>query len=411
MGLFLRKTKAVKILLYLLACFLILDGNSVYHSLAYRDLNLQWICLAVASALCLFVFQSEMRKDLLATAGLLFGYCWIYFVFKANDVNEGTFVSILIGIPLFLLIFSELEKMQMELELFYCLEKIVLLLAVISLFFWLFGEILDLIHTNMSVTVNWGQIREYKGFYGLKFATSISNSFGKGLPANSGIFTEGPMFCLWLCIALATELFLKESVSKFKTILLITTIFSTLSTTGIFFISMCAAIKYVDYMKGRATTGKIVLTVVLMMLLPVALGALQQVYLLKVGTSSYLIRLQDYRAGVLMWMEDPVFGSGYGRMMSLQKYALVSKAGNVGFSNSIAAILGTGGLWMFAIYAYSIIGPLVKGDSHAKERGFFIAYAFLTIFLIFYARIIMIVFWAFSFYKVMAMYRKREWRD
>ncbi len=411
MGLFLRKTKVVKFLLYLLAGVLILDGNSVYHSLAYHDLNLQWICLAVASVVYLFVFQAEMRKDLLATVGLLFGYCLIYFVFKAHDVNEGTFVSILIGLPLFLLIFSELEKMQMELELFYCIEKIVLLLAVVSLFFWLFGEILNLIHPNMSVTINWGQIRECKGFYGLKFVTNFSNSFGKGLPINSGICTEGPMFCLWLCIALAIELFLKENVSKVKIILLIATIFSTLSTTGIFFISTCAAIKYVDYMKGRATTGKIVLTVLLMMLLPVALGALQQVYLLKASTSSYLIRLQDYRAGVLMWMDDPVFGSGYGRMLSLQKYVLVSKAGNVGFSNSIAAILGTGGLWMFLIYAYSIIGPLVKCDSHAKERGFFMAYAFLTIFLIFYSRIIMVVFWAFSFYWVMAMSRYRKWRD
>ncbi len=410
MGLLLRKTQLVKILLYLLACFLILDGNSMYHSLAHRDLNLQWICLAVTLAVYLVVLQSEIRTDLLLTVGLLFGYFLIYFVIKAHDVNEGTYTCILIGVPLFLLLFSQLEQMDMELELFYCVEKIVLFLSITSLFFWLFGEMLGLFHTNMSVTTNWGQVREYKGYYGLLFATNYSNSFGKGLPINSGIFSEGPMFCLWLCIALATELFLKASVSKAKTILLVTTIFSTLSTTGVFFLSMCAAIKYLDYMKGRTTAPKIILTVVLMMLLPTALVALQQIYLLKASTTSYLMRLQDYRAGVLMWMDNPIFGSGYGQMASLQKYALASTAGNVGFSNSIAAILGTGGLWMFVIYVYSMIAPLFKWGGQTKGRGFFIAYAFLTIFLIFYARVIMVVFWAFSFYVARFMSRPRDVR-
>lgn len=399
----------IKVLLYLLACFLILDGNSMYHSLADRDLNLQWICLAVAFVTIIFSGKSKMSASMFAVSYILFIYFGVYFLLKYNDVNKGVYIGILIGVPMLLILFSNLKQLEMEYDLFYCVEDIVLILSIVSLFFWLVGEVFGLIHTNMSVITIWGQIRRREGYFGLQFVTDYSNSFGRGLPINSGIFTEGPMFCLWLCIALSTELFLKKRTKKARVILLVMTILSTLSTTGIFYIALCVAIKYIDYMKKRTSLWKIIMTLILIMTLPIAIATLQQIYMLKAGTSSYFTRLQDYRAGYLIWKESPVLGSGYGDILSLQKYVLASRAGNVGFSNSITAILGTGGLWNFIIYILSIVLPLIRHDGeNARVKGFFIAYAFLTIFLIFFARIIMVVFFAFSLSRVKSVSNEKN---
>lgn len=395
------KHNKMKALLYLLACFLILDGNSVYHSLVYRDLNLQFICIGIVAFIAFYATGRKIRVSFFIKIVLIFFYFFAYYVLKFDDVNQSVYFCVLTGVPLFLILFSSLKQLQMEFELFYCIEKIVLLLSAASLFFWFFGEVLGLIHTNMSVIVAWGKIKVYQGYYGLQFRTIYSNSLGAGLPINSGIFTEGPMFCLWLCISLATECFLRDRMSKAKTVLLVTTILSTLSTTGIFFISACVAMKYIGYINGKVNTWKIWLTIFLIMLLPVTIDALQQVYMLKVSTSSYSIRLQDYIAGYLLWKDNPIFGSGYGNITALQKYTLASKAGNVGFSNSISAILGTGGLWNFVVYIISIMGPIIRcNGEYAREKGFFIAYMFLTVFLIFNSRVIMVVFLAFSLYTI-----------
>ena len=395
---YLDRVKIVRFMLKILAVFLILDGNSMYHSLAYQDLHLPWICVALILVTTLFTGVTRGSKQVIIIALMIFMYCLTYFIIQYESISKEVYICIIIGFPLLLIMFYNLRLMQMEYELFYCIEWVMLRLSVISLFFWLFGQISGLVHTNMSVVSNWGRIRTWEGYYGLHFATNYSNSLGNGLPINSGLFSEGPMFCLWLCISLATELFLREKYSKPRVALLIITIATTLSTTGVLFVALSFGLKYLEYMKGRVSIWKVVLTFLLILLLPVAVVALQQVIMLKMNTSSYSIRYRDYIAGYLLFREHPIFGSGYGNIMSLQKYVLLSTAGNVGFSNTVTAILGTGGLWNFIIYLASIVIPLGgrgKKDQHIKS--FFILYTFLTVFVIFFSRLLMVVFFAFSF--------------
>lgn len=395
------RNNIIKCLMYLLSLLLVLDGNSMYHALANFNFHFPVLCLGIIVLIFIAYGKFSVERRNFCIAFSLLVYFFVYFVIKIDTVDKSTYSAIMIGVPLMLFLFEKLQESGTSDVLFFYIENVILILAVISLFFWLFGEVLNVINTNMSMTVTWGQLRTYEGFFGLQFVTTISNSIGKGLYGNSGIFTEGPMFCFWLCIALSTELFLKEELSKIKVMLLVGTIFTTLSTTGIFFVAFFIGLRYCLHMKGRSSLGKTVMVFVLIMALPVVIVGLQQVYYLKMGTSSFLIRMQDYAAGYTLWKQNPIFGSGYGDISALQKYVLASRAGNVGFSNSFSAILGTGGLWNFIIYILSIILPLGTCNSvNPRRKCFFVCYAFLSVFLIFFARFIMAVFIAFSFSQI-----------
>ena len=117
----------------------------------------------------------------------------------------------------------------------------------------------------------------------------------------------------------------------------------------------------------------------------------------KMATASYLIRMQDYVAGFLLWKNNPILGGGFGNLSTLQKYILNSITTNVGFSNSVMAILGTGGLWNFFIYIISVIAPMLGNYEKKKHRvAFALIYCFLTITTIFFARYIAVVFIAFG---------------
>ena len=53
---------------------------------------------------------------------------------------------------------------------------------------------------------------------------------------NTGIFNEGPMYNMVLCMALTIECFIRPIKSKVKICILIITIISTLTTTGQLFL-------------------------------------------------------------------------------------------------------------------------------------------------------------------------------
>jgi len=112
---------------------------------------------------------------------------------------------------------------------------------------------------------------------------------------------------------------------------------------------------------------------------------------LKAETDSFDMRLSDYIGGVKLWMDYPLFGAGFGNLKVFIGY-VYSPNGTVGFSNSIAAVLGTGGVWMALLYYLSHIGMLIPTITGSRKLSCFgICMMFLFCTTIFYARYIGVV--------------------
>ena len=99
-----------------------------------------------------------------------------------------------------------------------------------------------------------------------------------------------------------------------------------------------------------------------------------------------------------MFKDSPVFGGGYGNLTNIYTggYSVALYNGAVGFSNSVMAILGTGGIYNFIIFA---VPTLIVIFTHLKNEPEYFAFAtcylYLSITTIFFARYIQAIFVAY----------------
>lgn len=389
--------RPIKIIEYAWALFLILNGNSVYHAAIYIDYHFPLICTALTILLWIITPPTGKfgKKKNLLMAIVAVCYFAVYFVLKNQTVAKEIYLSgFIISIPVLMLYFQKLHRLGEPERVFYRIETVVLVLAALSLVLWLLGPMLNVISPNCGIAINWGRERVVDGYFGLQFITQKDDTFSFGIIRNTGIFCEAPMFNLWLSISLATEMFLKSSISKKKVLLLCVTILTTTSTTGILFIVICFVLyAYLQTKSSKAKTRLAILAVCLC-IFPIGISVIQSVLSLKSETSSYSIRMQDYIAGVTVWLENPIFGTGYGDISSL---FLFKTGTSKGFSNSITAILATGGLYHFVIYLLGIFAPMLGHyENKAKIVCFILCYAFLSVVTIFFARYILVVFVTFG---------------
>lgn len=390
-----RKTADLYLVLleYLWAAYVILNGNSVFHASA-KDLHLLEISVALTYALLLSNF---MLRRLRATRMnvvfmiIVLMYCTLYLSVMQTKMNAGIFIKLFVlAAPAMFLLFVELHRKGRLMVLMSRFVDLICILAVISLAFWYLGVIAKVIAPDMYIEINWGNFRYAEGFFGIHYAFQLDTTFFPDayIYRNSGIFAEAPMFNLWLDFALAIELFLKEKPSKFRVALLIVTILTTMSVTGILFIVLCMGLSALVRYRQMQRFNKGMLMILALVAIPAATIVLIQSLILKGDTNSFEMRLSDYSAGARLWIEYPLFGAGFGNLKALQSY-LYNPDGAFGFSNSIMAVLSTGGAWMALLYYVPHIAMLFPSVTGSKKYACFgVCMLFLFCTTIFFARVI-----------------------
>ncbi|MDO0824926.1 O-antigen ligase family protein [Desulfosporosinus nitroreducens] len=391
-----RVLKPIQLLLLVLECcwatVIILDGNSVYHATVLQNYHLSFLsALLSVSLVAVFLasrFITLTRRDLLFLS-CYFIYVIVYLWLKWDYLDVETFVSMFIlGVPAMYILFKNINRSGHVFELLYRIADIILLLSVVSIILWYLGSISGIFNTNSGVIIQWGSEKMVYGYWGMQYNLQYDTTFGIQFYRNSSIFCEAPMFNLWLNIALATEIFLKKKVSRIRVIILCVAILTTMSTTGIIFCILCFGLNYWNNIEKRKRKMRYVLYSTLFILIPVAIIAIQNVMELKAGTLSFAMRMQDYIAGVRVWIENPIFGCGLGNLTPLYQYSY-ALAGNIGYSNSVFAVLATGGIWMSVLYYVPLFAMVLigkKANNGLFDFGICCLYLFIT--TIFFARFI-----------------------
>lgn len=384
---------------YLWVIFVILNGNSVYHANSIRNLYLAECILILTFALLganILCYRSKPTKTSLLGGVIIMAYSAVYLCIKQHSMSASNFLELFVlGAPLIFMLFSELYRHGRLMQLFYKITDVICLLAIVSLVFWFLGEVLEVIQPNGYVDITWGNFSSIKGYYGIHYAFQLDTTFFPDayLYRNSSIFTEAPMFNLWLDIALAVEIFLKPKASKLRVALLAFTVLTTLSVTGILFLVLCVVLSAMLRIRNMTQTQACVFILVAIVVIPLLAAVVITSLNLKVDTRSYEMRIADYVDGVLLWMDYPIFGAGFNNLRALQAYNEVSV---VGFSNSITAVLGTGGVWMALMYYISHVGMMIPKACGSKKIACFgacIMYLFITtIFFSRYIGVVMVMF-------------------
>ncbi|MCD7816233.1 MAG: O-antigen ligase family protein [Bacteroides sp.] len=387
---------ATSITEYLFVIVLVLNCNTIWTSYEETSLNkILKVLLVTVAVLYIFVQKNLTSNDAyrIFFAGILsIFYFLIYIVVVGYNTNSFLYFTIdVFCIYVFVRFAASKGRIY---EVLYKYENIVIIVAVVSLFFWLFGSTLGIIHSTGTVYSTWtgnDTVKTVPTYYNLYFETQSLS----GVIRNTAIFTEAPMCNFHLCIALLVELFCKSKHSKFKCAILIVTVLTTISTTGWCMLVIALFAKYV-FSNNTKGLWKMVRLIIVPIALIIASIVLQTLVLDKLETSSGSIRIDDFVAGFEAWKTNPIFGAGYGNSGYVKKFMSSFRSNNQGFSNSPMQILYQGGLMLAIPYIYFAC-KWVMTCIRRKDMQWFLffacfiflftititSYKFLTIFIFF----------------------------
>ena len=399
-----------KILEYFVALLLILGCNSVYFVLEFQDYHLNVLC-SIISCLVLFfqVVSTKINKKKLLKSliFLFFYYIYIILFLMLNYLNNlSSFVNLFV--VLFPVLYMYYIMSYNNKNILYKIKDIMCALAITSLFFYIFGSILNIIKSSGYVWTNWSNIKAFPSFYGLHFNTQHITIFGLNIWRNTGLFPEGPMFSLNLTIALAIELFLSEKKSKTKILILVSTIFTTLSTIGIAISSFMIIISILRS-KYNNKIKKIIKYLTFPIIIVLLIGTSLYFFNARKQNDSYSIRLDDYRASYLAWKENPIIGTGYGNTDAIKNHMSSHRSYNQGLSNSLMVLLAECGVYLFIFYLIPFIKAMRYGIRNKKYNIviFTIVILFLLITTTFQFRTMIINLLAMGY----ALPNKKEGKD
>lgn len=274
---------------------------------------------------------------------------------------------------------------------FFCkYSNIVIIIAIISLFFWLFGTMLGIVKPTAYIPHEWGGFRRIPMYYGVYFETqeAFVTVETQSTIRNSGIFSEAPMYNMILCTALGVELFIRDKKSMWRIILLIITILTTISTTGAIYLVLVFSYILYSYAGSKFKTFIIF---ILPLLLIVTLLMTQYVLDNKkqTGEGSYNSRVNDIENCIEIGMSNPMFGVG------LYSENTTYGVNKWGYSNSLFTIFARGGLYMLALYFFCLFAvPGIVYNNYRKISVFILSYALLFTFTIAYFNILSFFFLA-----------------
>lgn len=362
---------------YVFFLLIVISTRSVFIHLLDESHNdrIVKILILTVSLFILLLNLNSLRLEKKSFLGIILYYIasGALFFYNILIIKEGILAFIFNIILLLPVFWIACRVFYLNDRLVYLLHKysdIVFIIASISLFFWLAGSLLDIIEPNTYLTSIWADEdgRLINGYYYLYFETQRINLLGFEGWRNTSIFVEGPMFNIVLLVALVNLLFLDKRSKKsinIKALIILVSIFSVLSTTGIFLSIFILLYKF--YFRNKLTRKRILL---LLSLSPVLLYAtilfLYNLALDKAQTGSASMRVDDIYAGIIAWLDSPIVGNGYTHLEAIFKYMNMSIRPNTGYSNGILSTLVQGGITLFLIYFLPFILLFIKKGRDMK---------------------------------------------
>lgn len=366
---------------FLIAVSLILNCRSIWGSITINNLGMFTFGSLVIGILFSFMSVININVPKYALNVLLFLsiYIFIYLIQPINNsrLSDAFFIGFsFLSIYLYTIIFFNTFVIDILIKYYI---NLLVLICIVSLFFWIFGSIFKIIRPTGFVLSNWGaqygRPNIVNSYYNIYFETQTLNNVIR----NSAIFTEAPMASLNFIIAFLFQSLVNKNdkYHLLKEIILVLGILSTMSSTGYIALLIIFVMKsfFLDYKnKGFFLPFILILSIVSLLIIHYLLIS-------KLENASGQTRADDFRAGYEAWKLHPYMGSGLNNNL-YQNFMANWRGNNLGFSNTIMDVLVSGGIYIFILYLISIIySVIVSLKTHNLNNIIFIvvvAYLFIT---------------------------------
>ncbi|MDS2316119.1 hypothetical protein RK670_06680 [Streptococcus pneumoniae] len=372
-----RKLSLIDILDYMWIILIIVQCHSIY-TVKSEPLNLIVPFLVTTAMLLLLnLLRFTLSIKYIYVLGLYFIAMVTFFLTNIGaNVTPLNITKYFIILPLFFLINSIYVNKEIFSALLSKFVNVVVILAIFSLFFWIFGTLLNVVHPTSTVINQWSGGQLINSYYNLYFETQQMIFFGFRIIRNSGIFAESPIWGLILSIAYVIDFLILKFDKNSKRNIIILTMLSTISTTGIIIVGL--AILYKIMTTSRWMTK--------LLLLPFTLSLGLSLLLLlaeKSETVSANLRVDDYNIGFIVWKTSLWIGHGLNNgILAIQSH-ISTFTRNLGYSNTLFVILAQGGLLLFLIYFSPMILLLFKKNINLDFKFAIILFFILVTTIIF----------------------------
>ena len=338
---------------YLLMLMVILEFNTPYTYFPVIRHGVFLSIIGLLGILCLLSWRHVSFEILAFAFAILIGALFPFLNVYENGFKNYVRLYVIIFPLLVVLLASYLNRSEDECQhLLLKFSNLVVALAVISLFFWIFGSTLGVIPSTAIIPNSWGHAKFIPTYYGIYFETqeAVASAGAESMIRNSGIFNEAPMHNMILCTALAVELCIRQTKSIKRIILLIFTIITTISTTGFIFMFLLLSIK--SY-QAFASRYKLQMLLLIPLLFMVALFFVGEILDNKkeTGEGSYNSRGADVVKCIEVGFEHPI--SGVGVFFKSEENS--SESRSFGYSNSLFGTFAHGGLYLVSLYIIALL--------------------------------------------------------
>ena len=326
--------KNLKIFLtYLFTFALLLECNSVYI-INSQFFNQIVLLVTFFSLLILFLVGKKIYRLQPFTPLFFIFYVLWALVLYFNGTGDNTFILKFFGILPLLILYLAFGGLHRFKDVLKAVVDFLILISVVSLFFYLLGTVLNVIPCTEIVYSDWA---------GTYFPSWYNVYFEAQPFRNCGIYPEGPMYNYCLVVALFAEYFLLNR-NRWKIIILVITILTSTSTTGIFallgLVLLHVLSKLHEGSMSPIKTALTILGIIATFIIVIYIGS--DVLEMKSQTDSYADRSTHIKNALNTFQQNVFLGSGYGK-------------NGVGSSNSLFIILADGGIWMSLLFGFSLI--------------------------------------------------------
>lgn len=363
--------KITALIEYFIAFILVITTRSVYAHLVNVSLHLYIFLLAFMAVYILKItfLDNGFKRGLENTVIFLkrrYRFFVAYYIFTLvfllfNNICDDNYISTyLIMLPAFVYIYLVDRSAAKRFLERIC--NVIFVIAAVSLFCYLICSVFKLYDiSSAKVVVDWGGTKNYKTFFGIYFERQLFNALGfRNVVRNIGIFTEAPMYSLFLSLALCIEKFITKRNNRTVCAVLLITCLTTLSATGMIVMALVYAYKAVILLKKNVHFTRTVRIVVIVA--SVLLAAVAAVFFVhRIGTSSGTARIDDYVASFKAWTDSPIFGVGYDNVEYIVQYMSDLRSDNTGVSNSLMVLLAECGIYFFMLYLVPFVYVIVLG--------------------------------------------------
>lgn len=376
---------------YLLLTLVIISGQSLWMRIYYRP---DWLTnITIVLLLILFVLiclEKKIYKSSIYLIGMYTSVILFYFLFNISSWHT-LLARIFAPLVMFTIYLDILWKKDEIKALYKKYVRIVIVLASVSLFLYIFGGVLNII-PSFEVTYYWADnYKTAESYFHLMYEAQNVKFLGNTFVRNCGIFCEAPSYAIPLSIALFYEWFIAEKSNNKIIVILILTVITTFSTKAILLVLVMVFFKLFKkiFISSNNQKNKIIVSILMLIVLLVALLVLHR----KIvdDYNSFSQRFDNIYVSLLAFKDHMFFGVGIGDADAVSSYSQLSIK-RYGFSMGAPLLLAEGGVYFTFFYLSAFVNALLR--SKDKLLVFFIGiFVFSILFMsnIVYFPLIMLV--------------------